>query len=441
MSEVDSQSETHSSRPPLRFAYGCVFLFYVLYFLRPEDFVGVRLPITKIVGGLAALAIVVALLQRPQRISRLPLGATLTLVLFLDLLLTIPFAFWPGGSFDVVVNGFSKIAAIVLASAMTVTTLPRLKWLLMVQSIHAPVLALLSIAGNHRVDGRLKGFGHNFDNPNDFALVLVIGIALALGWALESRKLLAKCLWLAAVAMMSYAVLLTYSRMGFLALIITLTVAAWLLGVRCRRPALLAALGMVFLVFVVMSPQQLGHRLATIVNPSADETGSAQERQILLETSINVALHNPILGVGPGNFVILSGRWRVAHNTFAQLASEAGFPGLALFLALLLLAARSAKRARSNPELAIWSGAVRAALAAMTVGCFFGSFPYNFLPYLLFCYATALGQVAMPRPVALNSAGEMEQTDEAVAANTLQEPDSCRVSMVQDDTPPNVTLS
>ena len=70
---------------------------------------------------------------------------------------------------------------------------------------------------------------------------------------------------------------------------------------------------------------------------------------------------NPLLGVGPGNFQTAEGtlsplaerqqygvgvRWNAAHNSFVQIGAELGFPGLALFVAVIVSAFVALRRGR-----------------------------------------------------------------------------------------------
>ena len=72
--------------------------------------------------------------------------------------------------------------------------------------------------------------------------------------------------------------------------------------------------------------------------------GSLDARRELLTESIRVTMHHPLFGVGPGNFQAYTQSWHVTHNTYTELSSETGLPGLGLFLAILLLTFRSLKQ-------------------------------------------------------------------------------------------------
>lgn len=77
----------------------------------------------------------------------------------------------------------------------------------------------------------------------------------------------------------------------------------------------------------------------------------AENRRLLLKESIAVTLRRPIFGVGVGNFPVyvngmnkeegrLKEAWHGTHNTYTQLSSETGIPGLAIFIGILVVSWR-----------------------------------------------------------------------------------------------------
>jgi O-antigen ligase len=130
------------------------------------------------------------------------------------------------------------------------------------------------------------------------------------------------------------------------------------------------------------------------------DKGSLEAREELLKRSISLALHNPIFGVGPGNFPVLSGDWHVAHNSYTELAAEAGFPALFLFVLLFALSFRKVGQIRKLPGYAadenirLWTSALWASLAAYVIGSMFASTEYNLFPYFMVGYVCALYRIA-----------------------------------------------
>ena len=136
---------------------------------------------------------------------------------------------------------------------------------------------------------------------------------------------------------------------------------------RVRIGALAAAAAMFLLILVVL-PQSLLHRYATLFTNETDDVEAVQStatRTHLLKSSIQFTMQHPILGVGPGEFsdyeaaVAKSegkkGAWAVTHNAYTQVSSECGIPALLFFLAGIVMSFRTFGRvyraARSRPEL------------------------------------------------------------------------------------------
>src|SRR5207248_8216006 len=99
---------------------------------------------------------------------------------------------------------------------------------------------------------------------------------------------------------------------------------------------------------------------------NSGDNGSLEARRELLKESAALALEHPLLGIGPGMFPVITHQWVVAHNTYTELAAEAGFPALGLFLLALASAYRNLRRVRKSPEyktnkeLQLWTGALAA---------------------------------------------------------------------------------
>ena len=89
-------------------------------------------------------------------------------------------------------------------------------------------------------------------------------------------------------------------------------------------------------------PTQVVERVRTIRTASeADQ--SAQMRFDAWKVSLQIIADYPALGVGPRNMLELYNRYqqtdnvRVSHNSFLQIAVDAGLPALLMFLGLIAL--------------------------------------------------------------------------------------------------------
>ncbi len=386
------------------FAYRALMVFTFLYFSRPEDFFHplAIVPLGKITGGLAFLALLSELSKR--RGMKLPLAVKFLLLLFVQMILTIPFAVWKGGAFKMVFSSFSKGVMVAVLVSMLVTTLPQLRKLMFVQVVCVAFMTFASIAVHHTDNvGRLSGVsGGVFENPNDLAINIGINFPFAFAFFLRARGP-RKLFWGGAMLIMLYGVMLTYSRSGFLALALASLISLWEFGIKGRRFYLLFAAFLLLIGAVTFAPENYSERLQSIFMgriSGANDRGSAEARTALLKESIRVMVEHPLFGVGPGNFQVVNGVWRVAHNTYSDMGAEAGVPALILFLLVLGAAYRSLRRAQKSSvykrdrEFQIISGGLKAALGAYLIGAFFSDTAYNLFPYYLIAYACAMWRIA-----------------------------------------------
>lgn len=417
VARLDTNGVSVRSRSTL--AYRSLLLFSVLYFSRPEDFIpGLAvIPLEKILGGVALLALLGGFAAGNLR-TKFPLELKLLLLLFVHLCLTIPFAYWRGGSFAVVTERFSKDVIVGLLATLIVQSFIQLRQLVFVQAVAVGAMTMLSVAlhqGGTRMRGASSGI---YGNPNDLAITIAINWPLCLAFLLAARSRLAKLFWCAVLLTMLYGVVATYSRSGLLALILSVMVCLWEFGVKGKRRYLLGLAGLLGVVGLGVTLATPGYmaRLESILQGgtagSADR-GSWEARRELLESSVQLATHNPIFGVGPGNFPAVTGLWRVVHNTFTELGAEGGLPALGLFVAILALAFRNLRRVRETeayrdgPEVSLLTGALWASLAAYVVGAAFSSTEYQLFPYFMVAYTSVLYRITQRQEALSASVIEM----------------------------------
>jgi O-antigen ligase len=197
------------------------------------------------------------------------------------------------------------------------------------------------------------------------------------------------------------AVILTFSRAGFLTLAVTSAMSAfWLL--RHRAPGKAAVLVLAGLCAIPFLPQGYTDRVGTITDIEADKTGSAAGRLRDYQTALGLVARNPILGVGIGQDVLAMNEsrgdeWISVHNAFLQYAVDLGLPGLGLFVWLYLTCLRSARaveqrsaRDASARDLVHLAAAIRIALIAFGAAAFFHPIAYQFYFFAIGGLAVAL---------------------------------------------------
>ena len=402
-------------------AYGALLLFSFIYYARPEDFIpGLDIiPLGKISGGIALLALIFGVMGKRTG-GKIPTEVKVLLLLLGQMILTVPFSVWRGGAFNTVFQKFSKGVIVVLLIGMIVGALSELRRLLWTQAAAVALVTVISVLIHHSVAGRLSGIQKGIlENPNDLAINIAINFPLCLAFMLGTRGRVKKAVWGLGLVFMIYAVVHTYSRSGLLALIMSGLMCLWEFGVKGRRLSLLIITGMVFIVsagVALSTPHELGKpdftkRMQSLVQGNiagSGDRGSLEARRELLKESITIALQHPLFGVGPGMFPVITNEWLVAHNTYTELAAEAGLPALALFLLALGGAFRNLRRVRKSPsydrdkELQLWTGALWASLAGYLVGAMFASTEYNLFPYFMIAYTCSLYRIAYTPGTSVN---------------------------------------
>src|SRR5579864_2104839 len=387
-------------------AYRALVLFSLIYFLRPEDFIPgmVYIPLGKIAGGIALAALIFGIRRKDR--GKMPLEGKILLALLVQLMLTIPFAYWRGGAADTIINKFSKGVIIALLISLVVTKMNDLRKLLFIQAGSVTLVTIASLIVHHTQDGRLMGIQKGIlENPNDLAINIAINIPLCLAFLFAARGGFRKVLWAFGLLCMFYAVVATYSRSGMVATAITLLICLWEFGVKGKRTLFLMStglIGMLALGIMLFTPRYFV-RLESLVRGNiqgSDDRGSLEARSELLKESLWLTVHHPIFGIGPGNFPAVTGEWRVAHNTYTELSAEGGLPALILFVTLLVMSLRKIRSVRTLPgyvrdsSIRLWTSALWAAMAAYIAGAAFASTEYNLFPYFMVGYICALYEIA-----------------------------------------------
>jgi putative inorganic carbon (HCO3(-)) transporter len=387
-------------------AYRALVLFSLVYFVRPEDFIpGLDIiPIGKIAGGLALFALIFAV--PASRRHKLTIELKILLLLLAHMLLCIVFAAWRFGAYDTVVNKFSKGVIVAILIYMVANSIAEVRRLLAIQAGTVALVAIASVLVHRTEYGRLMGIQKGIlENPNDLAINIAITFPLCVAFLFATKNKAAKALWAVGLLFMSWAVVATYSRSGLLALVVTIAICLWEFGIKGKRKVVLvsaAFMGLVAVGVVMATPHYLT-RIESMVRGNIEgsgDRGSLEAREALLTDSVNIMLHHPLLGIGPGNFASFTLSWRVAHNTYTELGAETGLPGLFLFLLLLGLTMRKIRRVRKLPgyqsseDIRLWVSALSAALAAYIAGAMFSSTEYNLFPYFMVGYICAIYQIA-----------------------------------------------
>ena len=325
---------------------------------------------------------------------------------------TLPFSYWPGGSIAFLLEMYFKTLVIFLLLGHVVDSGKRLRIVASALALMTVPVALSGISnyfsGESIGSGRIFGYNSPLAaNPNDLALTLNLCLPFAIALFLHTRRLLAKVCLVAVIGLMVAAIIVTFSRSGFLTLGVVAIAYGWNL-VRRGRAGLVVT---VFVAAMSCAPFLPGHywdRLSTITNIEADQSGSAQERWSDSIAAVKYISTHPIVGAGIGQNILAMNEargdhWLRVHNVYLQYGVELGLPGLALFIALLVTSIRDAGFAKRvgaylrDSELFHLAEAVRIALLAYVLAAAFHPSGYHFYFYLPAGLALAVGAIARKR--------------------------------------------
>jgi O-antigen ligase len=197
----------------------------------------------------------------------------------------------------------------------------------------------LYVSGNSWQKMRFAATGFN---PNEIAMILVLGIPMAWYLALSVRRRSIALLNACYIPLALLAVLLTASRGGFLSALAALTLIPWSLqrlSVRARLGMGVLLLGSMLLIAAVV-PQESWDRIGETAGNI--EEGNFTKRELIWDAALELSLQHPIIGIGAGTFVHaaepLLGRDVTPHQTFLSVLVGQGLVGLGLFLAVLVAA-------------------------------------------------------------------------------------------------------
>jgi len=386
------------------FSYAALFLFTIVLYARPAEIYPSALTasIALIVGVLTLAVFIPSQFALEGSLTARPREVILVLLFCLAGLLSIPLAIDPGQAWHEFSDTFIRCIVIFVVLVNVARTEKRLKGLLLLAlvtgvwlslgAINDYRLGLMTVEG-YRAGGRGGGI---FGNSNDMALFLVTIVPIAIALVLGSRSLARKFLFGGCAILMIAGIVLTYSRGGFIGLLIALGFFAWKAGRRHQVEIVIAGL-LIVGAFLALVPSY-ALRLASILIPSLDPVGSSEARSGELLRSLYVAIRHPVLGIGMGNYAPeMSYRGLVTHNSYTQVAAEMGAAAFVCYtmfvvtpLRKLGLVARETFGARADSRFYYLAVGLQASLIGYLVCSFFASVAYLWYVYYLVGYAVCL---------------------------------------------------
>ncbi|HKS09694.1 MAG TPA: O-antigen ligase family protein [Pyrinomonadaceae bacterium] len=393
--------------------FACLFLFSIVLYLRPYELIPALSGFKTMafwVGIVTLLVYAVSQVIAEGNLTARPREVNMVLLMGLAALLSIPMAIDPAEAWknfsDLVIK--TLLIFVVIANVVRTEKRMRLLWFLIIGvSIYLSIQLIsdyqagvfkigLAETNTQRVAGAIKGL---FDNSNDLALHLVTIIPIAFVLGIEKKGLIRKAIFFPITLLMVAAVIITFSRGGFLGLIAMTLVLARKLS-RRNKSAALATLVLGVIFFLAVAPASYSGRLATIFDSGADLTGSSSQRSQVLKRSILVALRYPIFGVGIGNFHHKSFQELGTHNAYTQVAAETGIAAMVCYIILLIhplrklrLLERDMFERNDTSHYYYLAIGIQASLVGYMVASFFAAVAYQWYIYYIVGYAICLRRI------------------------------------------------
>lgn len=215
-----------------------------------------------------------------------------------------------------------------------------------------------------------------YGNPNDLARILIVGMFLAVYFVMEKGASPFRFLWIGPFLVMAYALNLTHSRGGLLALMAGL---ALLFKMRFGwTKFLIATFVAAPVVLVAFSGRQM---------EMSTSSGTGQQRIRLWAEGISYLRSSPLFGIGMNRYQEYMGL--AAHNSFVQCFVDIGFIGGTLFISAFVLALWGSHRAGDfaaetlGTEISRLRPYMIAIVGSSVVGMFSSTRSYNIPTYTI----------------------------------------------------------
>ncbi len=250
--------------------------------------------------------------------------------------------------------------------------------------------SLTDVTVNAGMPGRVYS---TLENPNNYAEFIVLAFPLSLVFCANITDRRWKTLAVGSLLIPVVALLMTYSRSGWVSFALAAVVFLALYDKRLLPLVLLAAVAAVPLL-----PESIFNRILTI-GSTADSSNAY--RLYIWDSALEMIRDHGLLGIGlgPGNFTPLYAEYchpiaeaaQHSHMLYLEVWLEMGLLGIAGFLVLYLGTLRRAIRARNHTD-PLLRHVLTAGVSALAGVSFVGAAEYIwFYPRVMFAFFLTLG--------------------------------------------------
>lgn len=272
-----------------------------------------------------------------------------------------PFSVYKSDTLNLLTNYYFRVFILYFVVCACVFNAGRLKTLMYVLGAGNFLVVLSCFLFGYSEGGRFAVQGSAFSflsNANELALQLLLGVIIVM-FVFFRRGVALRIAGTCNIAASALYMLKTGSRGAFVAGLVVMVAVFFLSRNKLKVIALTVPL---FIVLMLVLPSSTWRRLtyvavgnnanATVEDESALD--SQVQRQRLFWDSVWLTLKNPIVGVGPGQFIVEDAHvrtskgqqadWRQTHNSYTQVSSESGLPGFFFYITCIAISMRMSYR-------------------------------------------------------------------------------------------------
>lgn len=315
----------------------------------------------------------------------------------------------------------TKVFLIATVAVSVLTTRARLRFFMF---FYLAVFALFPVRGGvfnwfiyrAATQGRVA-WNHLFENPNDYAALMIFPLGLCLATFVSERSKLIKRTSFVGIAAISMLIFMTQSRGAIVAL--GLGLFAYFILQGKGRAKTIVAIGAIAIVVFVFAPSGVWSRLSSLKSATesgnlrdAGDSNSAAQRFEIWKVAWSVHRTFPITGVGWGAYPNAHSAYsrrtgieniargaRDSHNTYLTVLAETGWVGFLIWSSMIAAIVTAAIRAmqRIRPYFPMYAAQIKLLLLALfsySMAAMFGSFAGVSFAYLHLATIIALTLVA-----------------------------------------------
>lgn len=243
-------------------------------------------------------------------------------------------------------------------------------------------------------------------DPNMWATNCIVLVPILLGSLIQDKHWSSRILLPTLAVLYPAIIIQSLSRAGIVALLLTVPFLLYMFRAH-KKALLLGVVAAVCLIPMVLNMDAAILRYQTLLDPALEANlghGSLTERKGLLIAGIEIFRSHPILGVGVGMFQVHASYvsagwvWKVAHNSYLNIAAEQGLVGLLSHAYFFWLVGRNCWNATFSSQSTPYQRSVGIGYATSIIGFAAMAMTLNLASFNMAYFVLALGMVIHKQP-------------------------------------------